>query len=150
MGPIHNQAREVLELLTDGDRCQVLLATLPEETPVNELVQTASQPGGGRRRQAGPGAGQRPLPRAGPARAPRTAESLLAGQTVDAAVATDLLAAATYRRRREALQAGQVDRLAELLPLPQLVTSFRFTPALGPHDLAALAGELRLGIEALA
>ena len=42
MGPIHAQAREVLELLTDGDRCQVLLATLPEETPVNEAVQTAT------------------------------------------------------------------------------------------------------------
>ena len=38
VGPIHTQARDVLELLTDGDRCQVLLATLAEETPVNELV----------------------------------------------------------------------------------------------------------------
>ena len=62
----------------------------------------------------------------------------------------DVLAAAAYRRRREALQAGQMARLARLLPLPQLVTSFRFTPALGPGDLQALAAELRLGIEALA
>ncbi|MCU1351015.1 MAG: oxyanion-translocating ATPase, partial [Acidimicrobiales bacterium] len=41
VGPINAQAREVLALLTDPDRCQVVLVTLPEETPVNELVETA-------------------------------------------------------------------------------------------------------------
>ncbi|MEA3056662.1 MAG: hypothetical protein QOD30_2094, partial [Actinomycetota bacterium] len=41
VGPINTQAREVLELLTDPERCQVLLVTLPEETPVNELIDTA-------------------------------------------------------------------------------------------------------------
>src|SRR5256714_4316726 len=41
VGPINTQAREVLDLLTDAERCQVLLVTLPEETPVNELVDTA-------------------------------------------------------------------------------------------------------------
>ncbi len=43
VGPIHAQAREVLELLTDPARCRVVLVTLPEETPVNELVETAYQ-----------------------------------------------------------------------------------------------------------
>ena len=41
VGPINTQARDVLELLTDPERCQVVLVTLPEETPVNELVETA-------------------------------------------------------------------------------------------------------------
>src|SRR5688500_5338478 len=41
VGPINTQAREVLDMLTDADRCQVVLVTLPEETPVNELVETA-------------------------------------------------------------------------------------------------------------
>src|SRR5947207_3106061 len=41
VGPINTQAREVLELLTDAERCEVMLVTLPEETPVNELVDTA-------------------------------------------------------------------------------------------------------------
>lgn len=41
VGPIESQAREVDELLTDASRCQVMLVTLPEETPVNELVDTA-------------------------------------------------------------------------------------------------------------
>src|SRR5205823_8247548 len=41
VGPIHAQARDVLNLLTDSKRCQVMLVTLPEETPVNELIDTA-------------------------------------------------------------------------------------------------------------
>ena len=41
VGPINTQAREVLDLLTDAERCQVMLVTLPEETPVNELIDTA-------------------------------------------------------------------------------------------------------------
>src|SRR5439155_1348294 len=41
VGPVRAQAEDVLELLTDRRRCQVVLVTLPEETPVNELVETA-------------------------------------------------------------------------------------------------------------
>lgn len=40
-GPIRAQADDVLELLADGDRVQVILATLLEETPVTETVDTA-------------------------------------------------------------------------------------------------------------
>src|SRR6478735_9337506 len=43
IGPINAQAKDVLQLLADPDRCQVVLVTLPEETPVNELVETAYQ-----------------------------------------------------------------------------------------------------------
>ena len=35
------QAADVVELLTDPDRCQVALVTLPEEMPVNEVVEAA-------------------------------------------------------------------------------------------------------------
>src|SRR5690606_38571475 len=41
VGPINTQAREALDLLTDPDRCRVLLVTIPEETPVTELIDTA-------------------------------------------------------------------------------------------------------------
>ncbi|MHB1139355.1 MAG: ArsA-related P-loop ATPase, partial [Microthrixaceae bacterium] len=41
VGPISTQARDVLELLDDPARCRVVLVTVPEETPVNELVETA-------------------------------------------------------------------------------------------------------------
>jgi len=41
VGPIRAQALDVQAMLTDATRVQVVLVTLPEETPVNELVETA-------------------------------------------------------------------------------------------------------------
>ena len=41
VGPIRKQAQDVVELLSDPARCQVLLVTIPEETPVSELIDTA-------------------------------------------------------------------------------------------------------------
>ena len=41
VGPVRKQATDVIELLSDPERCQVLLVTIPEETPVSELVDTA-------------------------------------------------------------------------------------------------------------
>src|SRR5439155_1700853 len=41
VGAVRRQAEEVIELLSDPSRCRVMLVTLPEETPVNELVDTA-------------------------------------------------------------------------------------------------------------
>ena len=38
VGPIHTQAREVMDVLTDPARCRVLLVTLPEATPVHEAA----------------------------------------------------------------------------------------------------------------
>lgn len=40
-GPVRDQADEVSALLTDHGRCQCLLVTLPEETPVNEVIELA-------------------------------------------------------------------------------------------------------------
>jgi len=40
-GPIRAQATEVEVMLHDEARCQVVLVTLPETTPVNEVVETA-------------------------------------------------------------------------------------------------------------
>jgi anion-transporting ArsA/GET3 family ATPase len=145
LGPINAQARDVLELLTDGSRCQVLLATLPEETPVNELVETAYSLEEDVGVKLGPVLvnGRYPdldLPDAAAAR------RLVA----DLPERAELLAAAEFRRQRAELQAAQARRLAAALPLPQLVTSFRFTPSLDRDDLAGLAGDLRDGIERLA
>ena len=41
VGPIQAQAKDVIEMLSDPSRCQVMLVTLPEETPVNELIETS-------------------------------------------------------------------------------------------------------------
>ena len=42
-GPVRAQAADVVELLTDPERCQVALVTLPEEMPVNEVIEAAYQ-----------------------------------------------------------------------------------------------------------
>ena len=41
VGPIKQQANDVLAMLNDEARCQVVLVTIPEPTPVNEAVETA-------------------------------------------------------------------------------------------------------------
>lgn len=40
-GAVRLQADEILEMLRDGSRCQVVLVTLPEPTPVQECIETA-------------------------------------------------------------------------------------------------------------
>ena len=40
-GAVQAQAQEVVEMLSDPSRCQVLLVTTPEETPVSETIETA-------------------------------------------------------------------------------------------------------------
>src|SRR5487761_2624380 len=42
-GPLRSQALQVVEMLSDGNRCSVMLVTIPEETPINELVESAYQ-----------------------------------------------------------------------------------------------------------
>jgi hypothetical protein len=49
-----------------------------------------------------------------------------------------------------ALQAEQIGRLEEQLPLPQLRLPFLFTTDIGPRDLDALAAALLAEIDALA
>src|ERR1700686_137800 len=41
VGPIRKQAQDVVSLISDPKRCQVMLVTLAEETPVSEVVDTA-------------------------------------------------------------------------------------------------------------
>ena len=41
VGPVRQQANDVSQMLNDESRCQVLLVTLPEPTPVNETVEAA-------------------------------------------------------------------------------------------------------------
>jgi arsenite-transporting ATPase len=145
-GPIHAQAADVLELLTDPERCQVVLVTLPEETPVNELVDTAYS----LEDEVGVSLG------------PVVVNGLypsLDGLDVDpAVVAADIsppvpvpelaamAAAAAFRRERARLHTDQVARLAALLPLPQLAIPYMVATDLGPRELEAMADSLCLGI----
>ena len=149
VGPINTQAADVLELLTDPDRCRVVLVTLPEETPVNELIETAYS----LEDQVGVALGPvvvngvvKDLPGLGVA--PEVAAEEVGVRLLDGE-AEVLAEAAAFRRAREALQAEQLRRMADELPLPQLHLPFLFTTEVGPEDLAELADILLDGIRAL-
>ena len=142
VGPIHNQAAEVMEMLTDADRCQVVLVTLPEETPVNELIETAYNLEDQVGVALGPVVVNGLYPdRPGLAVDPVTAAAE-AGVGLREGEAEALAAAADFRRHRVELQTEQVARLAEELPLPQLRLPFLFGAELGPSELDLLAERL--------
>jgi anion-transporting ArsA/GET3 family ATPase len=143
VGPINAQAEEVLELLDDPERCRVMLVTVPEETPVNELIQTAYSLEDDVGVALGPvvvngvvtdlpGLDAEPEEAAGDA-----GVTLLPGEA-------DLLRdAARFRRARMSLQRTQLERMAQDLPLPQLQLPYVVTSQLDRGHLDLLAAHLR-------
>jgi anion-transporting ArsA/GET3 family ATPase len=141
VGPIRAQAVDVIGLLGDPARCQVMLVTLPEETPVNEAAATAFHLEDRAGVQLAPIVvnGMWPyLDLPADAAAALQADGLdLSPEQVEL-----LVRAADFRRQRQQLQDAQVARLADMLPLPQLRLPFLFTTELGPADVQTLAGVL--------
>jgi anion-transporting ArsA/GET3 family ATPase len=150
VGPIQAQAREVLELLTDPERCSVVLVTIPEETPVNELVETAYALEDRVGVKLGPVVVNEVYPELPGVEADPEAAAEEAGAMLRPGEAEALEAAAQFRRERTALQAEQLDRLGEGLPLPQLRLPFLFQADLGPREVEELAGALRESVATLA
>ncbi len=66
----------------------------------------------------------------------------LAAPDLDPDDVSVLRAAADFRVRRQQLQDQQLQRLAELLPLPRLRLPFLFTSDIGPAEIATLADAL--------
>src|SRR5580692_10713916 len=125
-GPVRAQAQDVVELLTDPRRCQVALVTLPEEMPVNEVVEAAFALEDKVGLTLGPVIVNACLPDEpwltdDPTKAAAEVGVTLSPDQVDA-----LAAAATFRASRFGLQQYQRRRLAEELPLHQLVAPFVF------------------------
>lgn len=142
VGPINAQAREVLELLTDPKRTTVMLVTLPEETPVNEVVETAFTLEDRVGVSLGPVVVNGVYPvLAGLDVAPGEAAAS-AGVALRPGDEVALATAARFRRRRQALQQAQLERLAELLPIPQLRLPFLFAASPGPAHVDLLADAL--------
>ena len=149
LGPINAQARDVLELLGDPARCQVMLVTLPEETPVNELIDTAYQ----LEDRVGVSLGPVVINGvyadiAGLDTDPQDAAEE-AGASLRKDEAESLAAAASFRRERMALQRSQIERLHEALPLPQLQLPYLFDAEIGPEQLHQLAEALLAGVAGL-
>jgi anion-transporting ArsA/GET3 family ATPase len=149
LGPINSQARDVLALLADPERCQVVLVTLPEETPVNELVETAYQLEDRVGVSLGPVVVNGLYPELGGLDADPAAAATAAGTGLRKGEAATLAAAARFRNERMALQADQIARLREALPLPQLRLPYLFDAEIGPSQLDELATALLAGVDDL-
>jgi anion-transporting ArsA/GET3 family ATPase len=166
VGPVRKQATDVVELLSDPQRCQVLLVTIPEETPVSELVDTAFAIEDRTGVSLGPvvvngcyddvtvAAPANGNGNGDPAGVDLTAASLqhdaeLLDVFVSEREARDLARAGGFRAERAAIQRHQADRLAQQLPLPQIRLPFMFTADLGLDEISQLADAFTAGIEAL-
>ena len=153
VGPIRKQAQDVVSLISDPDRCQVMLVTLAEETPMSEVVDTAFAI----EDRAGVALGPvvingcfAPLPVAVSAdRAAIADDARACDRFVSQREAADLAEAAAFLEERQALQHEQIQRLRERLPLPQIELPFVFNPDITRTQLDTLADAFRRGVEQL-
>jgi Mrp family chromosome partitioning ATPase len=137
-GPVRTQAQDVVDMLADPVRCQVVLVTLPETTPVNEVVETAYALEDRVGVRLGPlvvnqvdGLGEADVPD------PATVE-------LNGADERGVLAkAAVYRRARRTMQDDELARLAKELALPQWHLPLLSVAGLGAGDVAVLAASIR-------
>ena len=162
-GPLRAQAQDVVELLTDPDRCRVALVTLPEEMPVNEVVEAAYKLEDRVGVSLGPLIVNACLME--PPNLRRDAREVVAeaaahaeagsGADVEAGaeLSDELLSAitsgATFSIRRLDQQEEQLARLAEELPLYELRVPYVAGEEIGPDELEVISGALRSGIQAL-
>ncbi|MET0326501.1 MAG: ArsA-related P-loop ATPase [Ilumatobacteraceae bacterium] len=137
-GPVRIQADEVLELLHDPTRCQVVLVTLPETTPVNEVVQTAYA------------LEDRVQVRLGPVIV-NNVDRAAVGAAVPDGAAVDLRGrpdaellrrAAAFRRSRRSMQEDEIARLGLELALDQWHLPQLAVAGMGPDDIATLAAAI--------
>jgi hypothetical protein len=130
-----------------------MLVTLPEETPVSELIETAFAI----EDRAGVALGPvivnqcfEPLPDGVTASvADVLADAEACGRFVSEREAHDLARAVEFRVERHAVQQEQIIRLGDRLPLPRIELPFLFTPDISRTQVDALAGALSRGIESL-
>lgn len=149
VGPIRAQAEDVVELLADPARCQILLVTLPEETPVNEAVESAYLLEDRVGVSLAPVVMNGLYPPLDGLDVDPEAAAAEAGSHLRPGEAEVLAAAVRFRRARTAVQAEQVGRLAKALPLPQLPLPFLFTTEIGLAEVDALAEALAAGVRSL-
>jgi anion-transporting ArsA/GET3 family ATPase len=148
-GPLRTQAEDVLEMLTDPSRCRVMLVTLAEETPVNEVVETAFALEDRVGVDLAPVVVNGLYPVLEGLDADPDEAAAAAGVTLFPGEADVLRRAADFRARRQDLQQEQLGRLAEALPLPQLHLPSLFAVDLGPVEIDRLASSLEAAVGAL-
>lgn len=141
-GPVRTQADEVAEMLADRARCQGLLVTLAEETPVNEVIELAYDV------EERLGLALAPLvvnacwPRRNGLTVSTAAAAKAQGVKLSPIDRAALESVAEYGRARQENQQRQLARLAELLPLPRIILPRMPTARFGPDELELLADAL--------
>ncbi len=127
-GPIKTQAEEVLEMFNDPDRCQVILVTLPETTPINELIETAYSV----------------EERVGVQLGPVIVNGVDLGDPVPELDEADvyLREAARFRNHHRHAQRNELDRLSSDLALTQIVLPQLPVAGISVADLPALSAAL--------
>lgn len=143
VGPIRDQALDVIGLL-ESESTVVHLVTIPEETPVNEAVETAEA----LRERVGCRLGVIFVNGCYPPPAEAVDASeieLLSknlGIEVDPELAAAMEAANEFMLDRYTLQQSQRDRLSRLLDLPQVELPFIFNADFGRRELETLAAAM--------
>jgi anion-transporting ArsA/GET3 family ATPase len=125
-GPVRTQANEVAAMLTDPARCQVVLVTLAETTPVNEAIETAFTL----------------EDRVGVTLGAIVVNGVDDGESLALDVVepgSALHAAGRFRNARRALHRRERARLADLLAFAQLTLPQLPTSQLTADDVATLA-----------
>ena len=148
VGPVRTQAQDVVELLSDPTRCRVMLVTLPEETPVNELVDTAFALEDRTGVSLGPvvvNAFPSELAAAGH---PTADDARALGIEIPTPERLALETATSFQLERYELALEQADRLAAAVPLPQIRLPFLFRE-IGPTQVEELADALTSEVEAI-
>ena len=128
-GPVHGQASDVATMLTDPKRCQVVLVTLPETTPVNEAVETAYAL----------------EDRVGVHLGPLVVNGVDQGGVLPAESAESggaLRRAAEFRNARRAMHSAECARMANDLALPQMHLPLIAGSQLSAADIDKLADAL--------
>lgn len=148
-GPLRTQAQAVVEMLSDGRRTSVLLVTIPEETPINEVVDSAYQLEDEVGIKLGPLVVNACFPHDDDVDIDVKAAALQAGVEVSAALADALAQAAAYTNARQKLEGEQLDRLNASLALPQMRLPMFFSASAGPRELSRLATALEDAIRRL-
>jgi anion-transporting ArsA/GET3 family ATPase len=148
-GPIRAQAADVVDLLSDARRCQVALVTLPEEMPVNEVIEAAYLLEDKVGVALGPVIVNACYPVLDGLEVTAGEAARTAGIELEPGLVAALEDARRFRITRQQLQAEQLDRLAHELPLPQLRVPFLFTDVIGPAELDTLSDALGDGVSAL-
>jgi anion-transporting ArsA/GET3 family ATPase len=136
-GPVRSQADDVVAMLGDPARCQVVLVTVPETTPVNELLETSDLLRARVDVRIGPVVVNQlddgpPLP---------DPQAVSFGRT--RTHVAEAVAAADFRRTRRAAQADELARLRAAIGCEHFVFPALGTPALDPGDIDRLAASVQ-------